>query len=52
MGANIRRNVKIKTTIEFVENMQKVQQEVEVVLKKAQKEIKQQADKEQKKAEV
>jgi len=35
MGADIGRNVKIKTTIEFVERMRKVQEEAEAVLKKA-----------------
>jgi len=35
IGADIRRNVKIKTAIEFMERMRKVQEKAEAVLKKA-----------------
>ena len=52
MGVDIRRKGKIEKVIEFAERMKKVQKEVGVVLKKAQEEMKWQANKGRKKAEV
>ena len=51
IGANIRKKEKVEKAIEFVERMKKVQEEIVVALKKMQKEMKQQADKERKDAE-
>jgi len=44
MGADIRRKEKVKKATEFVKRMKKVQKEAEVVLRKAQKNMKRQAD--------
>ena len=44
METDIRKKGKVEKMTEFVERMEKVQEEVEVALRKAQKEIKQQAD--------
>ena len=52
MGVDIRRKRKIEKAMEFVERMKKIQEEVGALLKKAQKKIKQQADKRRNKAEV
>ena len=52
MGADIRRKGKVEKAIEFVERMRKVQEEAGVVLRKAQEEIKWQADRGQREAEV
>jgi len=52
MGANIRRKGKVKKATEFAEIMRKVQEEAGVALKKAQEEMKWQADKSRKGAEV
>ena len=41
---DIRKKGKVEKMTEFVERMEKVQEEVEVALRKAQKEMKQQAD--------
>jgi len=46
MGADIRRKGKVERVMEFTERIKKVQEKVEVVLRKAQKETKQQADRE------
>jgi len=46
MGADIRRKGKVERVMEFTERIKKVQEKVEVVLRKAQKEAKQQADRE------
>ena len=52
MGVDLRRKGKIEKVMEFVEKMRRVQEEVGVALKKAQKEIKRQADRGRKEAEV
>ena len=52
MGVDIRRNGKMEKLMEFAERMKRVQEEVVTELKKAQKEMKQQADKRRKEAEV
>jgi len=44
METDIRKKGKVEKMTEFVERMEKVQEEVEVALRKAQKEMKQQAD--------
>jgi len=49
---DIRRKGKIEKVMEFAERIKKVQEEVGAVLKKIQKKMKQQADKERKEAEV
>ena len=41
---NIRRKDRVKKVTEFVKKMKKVQEEVGIVLKKAQKEMRRQAD--------
>ena len=51
MRVDIRKRGKVEKMTEFVERMKKIQEEVEVTLRKAQKKIKQQADKERKEAE-
>ena len=51
MEANIRRKRKMEKAIEFAERMKKVQKEAEIVLKKVQKKMKQQADKKRMEAE-
>ena len=52
MGINIKRKGKIEKATEFAERMKRVQEEVEVVLKRVQEEIKRQANRGRKKAEV
>ena len=49
MGINTRRKEKVEKITKFVKRMKKVQEEVEAVLKKAQKEMKRQAVREEKK---
>ena len=44
MGGNIRRKEKVEKVIEFVESMKRIQEEAGAALKKAQKDIKRQAD--------
>ena len=51
MGVDIRRKGKVENTTEFAERMRKVQEEAEVALRKAQKEMKKQADREQREVE-
>ena len=46
IGADIRRKGKVKKATEFIERMRRVQEEVGAALRKAQDEIKRQADKE------
>jgi len=46
MGADIRRKSKVEKAIEFVERMRRVQEKVGAVLKKAQDEMRKQADRE------
>ena len=45
MGADIRRKRKVEKATELVERIKKVQEEVKVVLKKVQENMKKQADK-------
>ena len=52
MGIDIRRKGKMKKATEFVERMKKIQEEVGVVLKKVQEEMKWQVDRGRKEAEV
>ena len=52
MGVDIRRKRKIEKATVFTERIKKVQEEVGAALKKAQKEMKQQADRERKETEV
>ena len=52
MDVDLRRKEKMKKVTEFVERMRKVQKEAGAVLAKAQEEIKRQADRGRKKAEV
>ena len=51
MGSDIRKRGKVKKVIEFVERMKKVYEEVGVALKKAQEDMKRQADKGRKETE-
>jgi len=51
MEIDIRRNGKIEKVMEFAERMKKVHEEAETALKKTQEEIKQQVNRERKKAE-
>ena len=51
MGIDIRRKGKIEKATEFAKRIKKMQEEAGVALKRAQKEIKQQADKGRKEAE-
>jgi len=51
MGVNIRRKGKIEKATEFVVRMKKVQEEARAVLKRVQKEMKQQADRRRKQTE-
>ena len=44
MGADIRRKDKVKKATEFAERMRKIQEKAEVALRKAQEEMKRQAD--------
>ena len=52
MDVDLRRKEKMEKVTEFVERMRKVQKEAGAVLAKAQEEIKRQADRGRKKAEV
>ena len=52
MEIDLRRKEKMKKATEFMERMRKVQKEVETALVRAQEEMKRQADRERKKAEV
>ena len=52
MGIDIRRKGKMEKVTEFAERMKKVQEKAEAALKRAQKEMKQQADRRRKEAEV
>ena len=51
IGEDIRKKEKIESTTEFVEKMKKVHEEARVALKKAQKDMKKQVDRERKKTE-
>ena len=51
MGIDIRRKGKIEKVTEFAKRIKKMQEEAGAALKRAQKKIKQQADKERKEAE-
>ena len=51
MGINIRRKEKVEKATEFAERMKKMQKKVEVALRKAQEEIKQQMDRERREVE-
>ena len=44
MGADIRRKGKVEKVAEFAERMRKIQEEVGAVLRRAQEEMKRQAD--------
>ena len=48
MGADIKRKEKVQKATEFAERIKKVQEEAETVLRKAQKEMKQQVDRRRK----
>ena len=48
MGRDIRKKEKVEKAMEFIERMKKIQEEAEVALKKAQEEMKRQADRERK----
>ena len=52
MRIDIKRKGKIEKATEFTERMKEVQEKTEAVLKKVQEEMKQQANRERKKAEV
>jgi len=52
MGVDLRRKEKIEKATEFVERMRKVQEEIGVALVRAQEEMKRQADRRRKEAEV
>ena len=52
MKLDIRRKGKMEKAMEFVERMKKVQEKAEAVLKRAQEEMKQQADRERREVEV
>ena len=51
MGGDIRKKEKVEKATEFVERMKKVQEEAEAALKKAQEDMKRQADKSRKETE-
>ena len=51
MGGDIWKKGKVEKVMEFIERMKRVQEEAGTVLKKAQEEIKRQADKKRKKTE-
>ena len=51
IGIDIRRKEKIEKVIKFIERMKNIQEKTRAVLKKTQEEMKQQTDKERKKAE-
>ena len=48
---NIKRKRKVEKVVEFAKRMKKIQKEAEIVLRKAQKKMKQQADKRKKEVE-
>jgi len=48
IGMDIRKKGKMKKTMEFVERIKKIQEEARVALRKAQEEMKQQADRRRK----
>ena len=50
IGTDIRKKEKVKKVMEFAERMKKIQEEVVVALRKAQKDMKQQVDKGRKEA--
>jgi len=52
IGVDIRRKRKMEKAMKFTERMKKVQEEAEAALKRAQKEMKQQTDRERKRTEV
>jgi len=52
MGVDIRRKEKMEKATEFAKRMKKVQEKAEAALKRVQEEMKQQADKKRKRAEV
>jgi len=51
MGGDIRKKEKVEKAMEFIERMKKIQEEARVALKKAQEDIKRQADRERKETE-
>ena len=51
MGGDIRKKGKMEKATEFIERIKKVQEKAGAVLKKAQKEIKRQADRDRKESE-
>ena len=51
MGADIRRKGKVEKMIEFIERMRRIQEEAEAALKKAQEEMRRQADRGRQKVE-
>jgi len=51
MGADIRRKGKVEKATEFVERMRRVQEKAEATLRKAQEEMKRQADRERREVE-
>jgi len=51
MGTDIKRKEKVEKATEFAKRMKKVQEKVEIVLRKAQEEIKQQVDRRKKEVE-
>ena len=51
MGADIRRKKKVEKVTEFAEKIKKVQEEAGIPLRKAQEEMKQQADRKRKEVE-
>jgi len=50
IGTDIRKKEKVKKVMEFAERMKKIQEEVVVILRKAQKDMKQQVDRGRKEA--
>ena len=52
IGADIRRKGKVEKATDFVKRIKRIQKEVVIVIKRAQEEIKRQADKRRKKAKV
>ena len=52
IGADIRRKGKVEKTIDFVKRIKRIQKKVVIVMKRAQEEMKRQADKRRKKAKV
>jgi len=52
MGVDIKRKEKMEKATEFTERIKKVQEEVEVALKRIQEEMKQQVDRRRRKIEV